>query len=214
MEIAVHPPIRTLKLELTTPANDDRPVYVSGNFCNWSPDLEELKMEQISPGQYQFTFPQNLDLPQEIHYKYTRGGWDQVELDSDGNAPLNRSVACDRKRVKDFVPHWRHDGVSLDTSLKPIVEVFAEAYDIPQLQTSRRIQVLLPHNYYEQTDRRYPVLYLTDAQNLFGEGSAYGSWGIDRKLAVLATRDRADVIIVAIDHGDKERINDDDPGIS
>lgn len=211
MEIAVHPPIYTLKLELTTPTTDDRPVYVSGNFCSWSPDLEALRMEKIAPGQYQFTFPRDLDLPQEIQYKYTRGGWDQVELDSDGNAPLNRSVASDRKRVKDFVPHWRRDGVSLDTSRIPIVDIFAEAYDIPQLLTSRRIQVLLPHTYHEHPDRHYPVLYLTDAQNLFGNGSVYGSWGIDRKLAVLATRNRADVIIVAIDHGDHERINEFSP---
>ncbi len=211
MEIAVHSAISTLKLELTTPILDDRPVYVSGNFCNWSPDLDELKMERIAPGQYQFTFPKDLDLPGEIEYKYTRGGWNQVELDSNGHAPLNRSVPFDRKRVKDYVPHWRRDGVSLDSELLPIVEVFAESYDIPELRANRKIQVLLPHNYHEQPDRRYPVLYLTDAQNLFGVGSAYGNWGIDRKLAVLATRDRADIIIVAIDHGDNERINEFSP---
>ena len=211
MEIAVHSAIRTLKLELTTPVLDDRPVYVSGNFCKWSPDLDELKMERIAPGQYQFTFPADMDLPDEIEYKYTRGGWDQVELDSNGNAPLNRSVPFERKRIKDFVPHWRRDGVSLDSALMPVIEVFAESYNVPSLLANRRIQVLLPHNYYEQPDRHYPVLYLTDAQNLFGAGSAYGNWGIDRKMAVLATRDRADVIIVAIDHGDQERINEFSP---
>ncbi len=211
MEIAVQTPTRTLKLELTTPILDERPVYVSGNFCNWSPDLDALKMERIAPGQYQFTFPVDMELPDQIEYKYTRGGWDQVELDSNGNAPLNRSAPFERKRIKDFVPHWRRNGVSLDTGFLPVIEVFAESYAIAELQTTRKIQVVLPHNYHEQPDRRYPVLYLTDAQNLFGAGSAYGNWGIDRKLAVLAARNRADVIIVAIDHGDKERINEFSP---
>jgi predicted alpha/beta superfamily hydrolase len=46
---------------------------------------------------------------------------------------------------------------------------------------------------------------------LFGEGSSYGNWRIDRKLAVLAARCRANVILIAIDHGDQERIQEFSP---
>ncbi len=168
-------------------------------------------MEETGPGQYQFVFPQDLELPDVIEYKYTRGGWDQVELNSDGDAPLNRTLKPTKTLVQDFVPHWRRNGVSLNTDYMPITELLAENFEIPQLKKKRKIYVLLPFDYYEHPKRRYPVLYLTDAQNLFGRGSQYGNWGIDRKLAVLAARDRGNVIVVAIDHGDKERIREFSP---
>lgn len=212
MEVLSAPSLtKTLRLELKTPVIDDRPIFVSGNFCEWYPDLERFKMEQIGPGYYQFEFPRNIELPEVIEYKYTRGGWDQVELDSNGRAPLNRVAKRDKVLMQDFVPHWRRNGVSLNTDFMPIVELVSEKFEIPQLKTTRKVYVLLPHNYHENPERQYPVLYMTDAQNLFGIGSTFGNWSIDRKLAVLASRQRGDVIIVAIDHGDSERIREFSP---
>ncbi|MBU1820409.1 MAG: carbohydrate esterase [Bacteroidetes bacterium] len=211
MEIAVPSLTETVKLELKTPVIDDRPVYVSGNFCDWLPDLERFRMERVGPNHYEFVFPEDLKLPEVIEYKYTRGGWDQVELTSDGNAPLNRTLSTSKKSREDYVPHWRRNGVSLNTGFMPIVEVLSEEFAMPQLNKKRKVYVLLPYDYYEHPRRRYPVLYMTDAQNLFGVGSDYGTWGIDRKLAVLSSRDRGNVIIVAIDHGDKDRIKEFSP---
>lgn len=99
----------------------------------------------------------------------------------------------------------------LKTELFPIVEVLSETFDIPQLNKSRRVHVLLPHNYYEKPEERYPVLYMMDAQNLFGEGSAYGNWEIDSSLTHLAEEDKANVIIIAIDHGEEDRIQEFSP---
>lgn len=71
--------------------------------------------------------------------------------------------------------------------------------------------MLLPHDYYERPDLHYPVHYMTDAQNLFGDGSPYGNWKIDKSLSSLAGEDKANVIIVAIDHGGEERIQEFSP---
>lgn len=92
-------------------------------------------------------------------------------------------------------------------SYYPKIEIIEEAYEIPQLGRSRRISVLLPHNYYE-TDRKYPVLYLHDGQNLFDEYAPYGNWGVDKSLQKLSENDFGDVIIVAIDHGGVLRIQE------
>ncbi|TDB65360.1 alpha/beta hydrolase [Arundinibacter roseus] len=211
METSIHTNIDTITLELHTPVLDDRPVFVSGNFCKWYPDMEQYRLHQIGPGHYRFVFPEELDLPEKIEYKYTRGGWDQVELDSEGKAPKNRVLDRTAPVTHDFVPHWRRNGVSLDTTYMPILELFSQNFRVPQLQTERKVYVLLPHAYHEQPNRRYPVLYMLDAQNLFGKGSAFGSWGIDRKMAVLASRQRGDVIIVAIDHGEEKRIQEFSP---
>lgn len=89
----------------------------------------------------------------------------------------------------------------------PKIEILDEAYEIPQLGRKRRISVLLPHDYYE-TDKKYPVLYLHDGQNLFDEYAPYGNWGVDKSLQNLAREGYGDVIIVSIDHGGVLRIQE------
>ncbi|TLV00971.1 alpha/beta hydrolase [Dyadobacter luticola] len=197
--------VETLTIELSTPAFDKRPVYITGNFCKWLPDLEEYRMTMIEPGKYQFQFPENMELPEPLEYKYTRGGWDQVELDRFGKPYGNRVVMKSEGLVQDTVARWQIDN-SAKTDFAPILETVSEKFEIPQLQKTRRIQVLLPHDYYERPDLSFPVLYMTDAQNLFGEGSEYGNWKIDKSLEKLANENASGIIIVAIDHGDVDRI--------
>ncbi|GAB4418866.1 MAG: hypothetical protein OHK0039_30750 [Bacteroidia bacterium] len=94
--------------------------------------------------------------------------------------------------------------------LAPRIQVIDEAYEIPELGRTRRISALLPHDY-DQTDRAYPVLYLHDGQNLFNKEAPYGNWGIDQSLARLAEKKQANLIIIAVDHGDEERIMEYSP---
>ncbi len=55
------------------------------------------------------------------------------------------------------------------------------------LAQPRDVTVWLPPNYDEHPDRRWPVLYMHDGQNLFdGSRAAYGSeWGVDEHVARL-----------------------------
>ncbi|WP_025763765.1 alpha/beta hydrolase [Dyadobacter tibetensis] len=192
----------TLVFELITPATDRRPVYISGPFCKWLPDVEAYKMTETSPGHYILHFPETAELMFPFEYKYTRGGWDQVELDRYGQPQQNRMVWQHTEHVEDRITRWQRNA-SIKHDHSPIIEVLSEEFYIPQLDKSRKIHVLLPHHYYEQPDRHFPVLYMTDAQNLFGEGSPYGNWQIDQELTKLAEQDRANVIIVAVDHADE-----------
>lgn len=202
--------IAVLTIELTTPSYDKRPVYITGNFCKWLPDLEAYRMTQVSPGEYVFRFPEDAELPFPLEYKYTRGGWDQVELDEHGQPYANRVIYQPHDTVKNHVTRWQID-FPKKQDLSPIIEVLSETFEIPQLNKKRRVHVLLPHDYYERPDKHYPVLYMTDAQNLFGEGDGFGNWKIDRSLTNLAREDKAGVIIVAIDHGDEDRIREFSP---
>ncbi|MFT4665206.1 MAG: putative alpha/beta superfamily hydrolase [Polaribacter sp.] len=92
-------------------------------------------------------------------------------------------------------------------SFLPIIKVIEEAYVIPQLGRERRIAALLPHNYYE-TDKNYPVLYLHDGQNLFDDNAPYGNWGVDHSLAWMSEMGLPEVIIIAIDHGNVDRLRE------
>ncbi len=48
----------------------------------------------------------------------------------------------------------------------------------------RTVEVWLPASYTEHTDRRYPVLYMHDGQNLFDPGLSFSGidWGVDETL--------------------------------
>jgi predicted alpha/beta superfamily hydrolase len=65
----------------------------------------------------------------------------------------------------------------------------------------------LPYDYYD-SEKNYPVLYLQDAQNLFNDGSEFGNWEIDKKLALLAEYGRGDLIVIAVEHGNDDRIKE------
>lgn len=101
-------------------------------------------------------------------------------------------------------------GMEYNPAYLPVIEVIDEHFEIPQLIKTRRIAALLPHNYHE-TDRRYPVLYLQDGQNLFGDFAPFGSWEVPAKLAWLSERGLGDIIIISIDHGESERLEEFTP---
>ncbi len=201
-----------LIIELTTPDNSELPVYLTGNFNNWTAADERYRMTQTAPGRYEFTFPHNGDLPEVIEYKFLRGSWDSEELDGYGNTRQNRRIPAHAGRISAHVPRWRSDGLAYNPGLLPIIQIIDEAFEIPQLIKTRRIAALLPHDY-EQTDRRYPVLYLQDGQNLFDDYAPFGNWAVDKKLALMAEKGQGDIIVISIDHAEHERIAEFTPSI-
>lgn len=74
---------------------------------------------------------------------------------------------------------------------------------IPQLGNRKRtVRVLLPPQYQEEPDRRYPVLYMQDGHNLFSpETATFGKhWEIGETMDTLAARgDARRIIIVGVD---------------
>lgn len=73
------------------------------------------------------------------------------------------------------------------------------------LPRTRRIWIYLPLSYSTDINRRYPVLYAHDGQNLFDRATSFsGEWGMDESLDKLAE----DLIVVGIDNGGSERINE------
>src|SRR5690606_23404738 len=97
-----------------------------------------------------------------------------------------------------------------DISYSPIIEIINENFEIPQLIKTRRIAALLPYDYHT-SNKKYPVLYLQDGQNLFDDYAPFGSWELPKQLTYLAKHGLGDVIIVAIDHAESERIKEFTP---
>lgn len=89
------------------------------------------------------------------------------------------------------------------------VERFTATSD---LVTTRDVEVWLPPSYESDSDRRYPVLYMHDGQNLFDpEQSKYSKWdwGIDEALTVLISDGHVPEVIVVGVHSDSETRNPD-----
>ena len=199
-----------LTLDLFTPNDDVRPVFLTGSFNDWTTRDERFKMMKLKEGHYQYTFREIPANGEPFEYKYVKGGWEAEELGHDGHPPTNRRMEKPRGKVADIVPRWKQHSGAYDPGFYPDIRVVAKRFNVPQLRRRRRISVLLPWNY-ELSDKRYPVLYLQDGQNLFEQDAPFGTWGVDQKLAYMAQHGKGDVIVVAIDHGGKERIKEFSP---
>jgi predicted alpha/beta superfamily hydrolase len=192
---------------LTTDEDDARPVYISGNFNNWHTQDKHFEMAKIGEGLYHYKFAHDFVYPTEMLYKFTKGDWSEVEIDKYGNRTENRSCKQYAGIRKEHVDKWRKNWLPFKPNFLPKVQLISDEFEMPQLNKKRKIWALLPHDY-DFSESDYPVMYLQDAQNLFNENAKYGNWEIDKKLAVMSEYNIGKIIIIAIEHADKDRIKE------
>ncbi|MCF6132950.1 alpha/beta hydrolase [Flavobacterium wongokense] len=83
-------------------------------------------------------------------------------------------------------------------------QVSTFSIEAPQLKSSKKIWVYLPKGY-STSSKRYPVIYMHDAQNLFDAKTSYvGEWNVDETLDSI----NAKVIVIGIEHGGDKRIEE------
>ena len=196
-----------LNILLTTDDDDLRPVYISGNFNNWHTQDKAFMMEKIENGLYHFKFEHDFVYPNEMLYKFAKGDWSEVEIDKYGNRTENRHCNQNTGVRKEHVAKWRKNWLPFKPNFLPQVKLISDEFEIPQLNKKRKIWALLPYDY-DASEDQYPVLYLQDAQNLFNENAEFGNWEIDKKLAVMAEYNIGKIIVIAIEHAEKDRIKE------
>jgi predicted alpha/beta superfamily hydrolase len=83
-----------------------------------------------------------------------------------------------------------------------------QSFPIAGLARQRQVRLYLPPQYHF-SQKRYPVLYLHDGQNVFDEATAYaGEWSVDETLNYLAAQGWLELIVVAIDNGGEHRMTE------
>lgn len=202
----------TLRIEITaTPAaHKDDAVFAAGNFNSWNP----------GDNNYIFSWENN-KLVLEIknlsaktcEFKFTRGSWQKVQSSEEGKDIANKTIHLfSDTTVQYSIDGWIDDFVSEKKHTASVnVKIIDTAFYIPQLNRYRRIWLYLPANY-QSTNKKYPVMYMHDGQNLFDElTSAYGEWGIDECLDSLLAKGKAACIIIGIDNGGLARMNEYNP---
>lgn len=197
----------------TVPATtfDNSAIYVAGNFNGWKPDASDFKLAGLPHNKDSFavTIPVSVEL---LEFKLTKGSWQTVETDSNGNNIPNRVIRVKTDTtIRISIAGWQDDfkkGSKMTTASKN-VHIIDSAFYMPELKRYRRIWVYLPTNYESAPAKRYPVLYMQDGQNLFDESTAFaGEWGVDE---FLDSTKLASCIVVGIDNGGEKRINEYNP---
>jgi predicted alpha/beta superfamily hydrolase len=199
--------IKAKRLILNTPDDDERQVFISGNFNDWKTQDYKFLMKKISKGKYEFQFPEGKEFQKDLTYKFTKGDWSEVEIDQYGNKTPNRHWNDEKLLRIEKVAKWRKNWLPYRPSQLPKIQLISEEFEIPQLNKTRKIWALLPHDY-DTSEESYPVLYLQDAQNLFNENADFGNWEIDKKLAVMSDYGIGKIIIIAVEHAESERLQE------
>ena len=189
----------------STPPNTD--IYIAGNFNNWNPGNASYVLTNNLDGTYVITFSPPAG---SLEYKFTRGSWETVEGNVAGDNIPNRTYnyTGGADTIEVIIAGWVEEG---DHTATINVSIIDEAFYMPQLNRTRRIWIYLPPDY-DSTSKRYPVIYMHDGQNLFDEYYSFnGEWKVDESMNELFDNGDYGAIVVGIDNGGNQRINEYSP---
>lgn len=193
-------------------------VYIAGTFNNWNPGSASHQLSLLPDSTRRITLPSGSGT---ISFKFTRGTWASVEGNAAGAFRPNRTHTYangDTLRLK--VLSWEDlhssggGGGGGGGTANAQVQILTDTFWMPSLNRYRRIWLYLPVDYATNTTRRYPVIYMHDGQNLFNAATSFaGEWEVDECLTRLQGLGDAGAIVVGIDNGGSQRINEYSPWV-
>jgi predicted alpha/beta superfamily hydrolase len=198
--------IKLTSLPIGTPPNSS--IYVAGSFNNWNFGEDAYKLTNNNDGTYSITF---YPRPVYTEYKFTRGNAESVEGSAAGTYMLNRTFTYDGtpQSIETSIAGWEY--VAGTHTATGNVELLDDDFFIPQLNANRNIWIYLPPDY-ATSDKKYPVLYMQDGQNLFDAFyNPTGEWKIDESLDILFIHGDFGAIVVGVANGGPERISEYSP---
>ena len=197
----------------------DARLYLASNAGDWKAGDPRFALSKSGQGSWSGSFP--LEPGYALEYKITRGSWDSVEKGPGGTEVSNRHFSVPNSggeaRVDIDVGSWRDqtEGAGRLSSVVGTLKIIPD-FDLARLGVKRTIRIWLPPDY-AMRNRRYPVLYMHDGQNLFDAATSFaGEWKVDESLAAVAARDPGKglplaAIVVGIDNGGAQRLNEYSP---
>ncbi len=138
----------------------------------------------------------------EFEYKFTLGKWDDEALGPDGLVPDNHRLVIDGDvevlhKISEFkdpmrwIDEWEGSGVEGRL-------IYWTDFESEHLGPARHVEIWLPPGYEENLETRYPVLYMSDGQNLFDPRIANTGvdWGVDEAVGGLVEKGLIPPVIV------------------
>ncbi|MFZ1519010.1 MAG: alpha/beta hydrolase-fold protein [Ignavibacteriaceae bacterium] len=188
-------------------SNDTAKVYITGNtenLGNWDPGRITLTKVNDSTWCRTFLFNNN----QEIEFKFTQGSWDTEALDKNYKVLSNNIVKVESDSTISYrINEW--------SSIKPLNKsgqitgkvVYHQNLYFQDL-LPRDIIVWLPPGYDSSLQKRFPVLYMHDGQNIIDpKTSAFGiDWQMDETAdSLIENKLIEEMIIIGIYNTSKRR---------
>jgi predicted alpha/beta superfamily hydrolase len=204
--------LRVVAIPANTPAGAN--IHAVGTFNNWAPGDPATIMKKETNGNYTLTVNPPVG---QVKFKFTRGSWATVEGNANGQFLPDRvfDYTGQATTIDLTILSWEDlGGGSGGSTAAPNVSVLDNMFFMPQLNRSRKIWVYLPPDY-QTTTKRYPVLYMHDAQNLFDVKTSFsGEWKVDESLNDLHSKGDYGCIVIGIDNGGGERLNEYSPWVN
>ena len=186
-------------------------IYLSSPLNNWQPNDENFKLNfDRNDGFYKLEFAIE---DEDFEFKFTKGTWESEEVNRYGMTVSNFIFDTkDNDEIFFEVGYWKDNLTKIRERLSQVsVKIWQEAMYMPTLNRHRKIWVYLPPNY-EDSQEKFPVLYMHDAQNLFGEASSpYQKWEVGRTLNQLFEVTDWGCIVIGIEHGEEHRLAEYSP---
>ncbi|WP_051304015.1 alpha/beta hydrolase-fold protein [Calidithermus chliarophilus] len=183
-------------------------LSLGANVNNWDPGAAGYKFTRDEKGVYRL----EVDVPvgANLEFKVTLGSWATVEKNPFGQDIPNRVLNVLGDMSVEFkVARWASTtnvtAAPTASTLSGKIEVIANVAS-PQLGNARDLLIYLPPSY-ANSDKRYPVLYLQDGQNVFNASTSYSreEWGADEAAEALAKKG-LEAILVGIPNMGTERL--------
>lgn len=190
----------------------DARFFMASSLNNWNPSDENYQFKKDENGDFTLKLPK---INENFEYKIAQGSWDFAEGDANGNSLSNRkyNIATAGNLINLNILSWQKPEVKKNT-LSKNVTVLSENFSIPQLKTTRKIWIYLPPDY-TTSGKKYPVVYMEDGQNLFNDATSFsGEWKVDETLNALFSQHKTDAIVIGIENGGAERLNEYSPWIN
>lgn len=181
---------------------ETEPLFLASNLSKWSPNDTTFRFKT----DYSLSIIVKPDT--EIQYKITRGSWDKVESQANGYPIENRTLIVKKDTTITLtIAGWQDKTEKVRFSSDRLL---VDTLYSQHLQNQKAIWMWLPKNY--KKDRKYPVVYMQDGQNLFDGYYTHNGqeWRVDETLDSLNDLNKGQFIVVGIG-SDKDRLSEYSP---
>lgn len=200
--------IKVTSIPANTPAGAN--IHLAGSINTWNPADANYILQPDGLGNHTIVIPEGTGT---VNYKFTRGSWPTVEGNANGGFRPDRSFTFtgSPQILNLTIQSWEDLGGNSNSTAAANVQVMNGSFFIPQLNRNRKIWLYLPPDY-TTSSKHYPVLYMQDGQNLFDNATSFsGEWQVDETLNALFANGDYGAIVVGIDNGGGERLNEYSP---
>ena len=203
--------ITLTSIPTSTPVSDQ--IYICGSFNNWAVGDAASIMQVQQNGTRQIVLT---NVSGTIEFKFNRGNWDTPEGTTVSGFLPNRTYnTANGATLNLTIAGWEDLPSGGTSTANANVQILSTNFFMPELNRYRKIWLYLPNDYTTATTKEYPILYMHDAQNLFDQNTSFsGEWQVDETLAALQSQGNYGAIVVGIDNGASERINEYSPWVN